>query len=72
VLKRLKPLKTNEQQPQIPEKIGGAGSPPPAAGTGGWQQLSSKLLGHLSSAAQTALPQMPGAVQAQHTPRKND
>jgi len=44
----------------------------PAPGSAGWHQFSSRLLGRLSSATQTPMPQMPGAVPAPETPRKKN
>lgn len=40
------------------------------SGEAGWQQFSSRLLGRLSSATQTPMPQMPGQVPAPEMPRK--
>lgn len=42
--------------------------PPP--GTAGWHQFSSRLLGRLSSATQTPMTQMPGALPAPETPSR--
>lgn len=76
MLKLLRPLKTNSNNTagsdtpisSLPQGAPADGASNPA----GWGGYSSKLLTRLSSATQTPMPQMPGAVPTPETPRNKN